>query len=96
MVAMLAYFWMHQAAPVGVNFVTEPFEATIYLDGQLLRGPDGTPCRTPCTVHGLSAGPHRVVFQWDPFDPAVIEGKLDAGIVDLTENRQITARPQGK
>ena len=87
--AASVFFWLHRPPPVGVNFVTEPYEAMIYLDGQLLRAPDGAPYRTPCTVHGHVGGSHRIVFQWDPFDPPVIDGKFDAGIVDLTENRQI-------
>ena len=67
-----------------MNFVTEPYEAMIYVDGQLQRAPDGTPYRTPCTVRGVAGGSHRVVFEWDPFDPPVGDGKFDAGIVDLT------------
>lgn len=74
---------------VDVNFVTEPFEATILLDGQLLRAPDGVPYTTPCTVPGLSGGVHRVIFRWD--DEAA---ELDAGQLDFSEHRQITARRQ--
>lgn len=77
-------------ASVDVNFVTEPFEATILLDGQLLRAPDGVPYSTPCTVPGLPGGAHRVIFRWD--DEAA---ELDAGQIDLSEHRQITARRQG-
>jgi hypothetical protein len=90
----LGFFEMHRFAPVGVNFVTEPYEAMIYCDGQLLRMPDGSPYRTPCTVRGVPTGAHHVVFQWDtdgnPFDPTATDGKLDAGMVNLAANRQIT------
>jgi serine/threonine protein kinase len=94
--AVLIFFWMRQAAPVSMNFVSEPYEAMIYLDGRLLCTPNGAPYRTPCTIGGLSAGAHHVVFQWDPFDPPVIDGTLDAGIVDFAENRQITVRPKSE
>ena len=96
--AALAVFWMLRPTAVDVNFVTEPFEATIYLDGQLLRAADGTPYRTPCTVRGLSPQPHRVAFQWDAesgvVDAPGIDGKVDAGTVDFAENRQVTVRPK--
>ena len=85
-VAALA-LWMGRAARVDVNFVTDPFEATISLDDQVLCAPDGTPYRTPCTVPALPGGAHHVVFRWD--DEV---GELDADTIDLAQNRQITAR----
>jgi serine/threonine protein kinase len=98
--ALAAYSWMHHAAPVGVNFVTDPYEATIYLDGRLLRAPDGTPYRTPCTIGGLPAGRHHVEFQWDaregPPDLSAGDDRLDAGVVDFAANRQISVRPRTK
>lgn len=96
MVAVLAMFWLHQNEPASMNFVTEPYEATIYLDGQLLRAPDGNPYRTPCTIRGLSAGNHHVVFEWDTVndtdDAPAVEHRLDAGVIDFAENRQIIVR----
>ncbi len=91
-VVAVAMFWPHRPEPIDVNFVTEPFEATIYLDDQLLRAADGVAYRTPCTVSGLSAGPHRVVFQWDADDASGVGGRLDAGTIDLGATRQIAAR----
>ena len=41
---------------VDVSFVTEPFEAKIYLDDELLRDSDGKPYITPCTVDELPGG----------------------------------------
>ena len=83
-----------------MSFVSEPFEATIYVDGQLLREPSGDPYHTPCTVRGLAAGTHHVVFQWDAAsDPSHFsgpDGKLDAGNVEFSTNRQITGRCKGK
>ena len=88
-------FWTH-GPPPGVNFVTEPYEAKIYVDGQILQTPDGTAYRTPCTIRDLPAGPHRLVFQWDadgdPFSRVPFDGKMDAGTVNFAKNRQITAR----
>ena len=39
-----------QPPRVDVNFIAEPFEATIYLDGVEPTQPDGTSYTTPCTV----------------------------------------------
>lgn len=96
----LAFFCLRPSEVVSVNFVTQPFEASIYLDGELLRSADGTPYHTPCTVSGLSAGRHRVVFQWDakndPFGVADANGRFDAGVIDFREDRQITVQPKGE
>jgi serine/threonine protein kinase len=97
---VLAFFSMRQVAPVGVNFVTDPYEATILVDGRVLRAPDGSAYRTPCTIRGLSAGAHRVAFQWDaedgPLGASAFHGKADAGIIDFAENRQIIVRAKGE
>jgi eukaryotic-like serine/threonine-protein kinase len=82
----MAVFWPHRTEPVDVNFVTKPFEATIHIDGQLLHAADGAAYRTPCTVPGLSAGPHRVVFEWDD------GSRADAGTIDFGTHRQVSAR----
>lgn len=74
------------SASVQVNFITEPYEATIYLDGKLLVQPDGQPYHTPCTVPGLPPGPHQVVFK----RPG--HADLPAGLLDLTKTREIVAR----
>jgi serine/threonine protein kinase len=74
--------------PVRVNFITEPFEATIYLDGKLLVQPDGQPYLTPCTVPDLPAGQHRVIFKRPD------HADLPAGPIDLTKTREIVARWQ--
>ena len=68
-----------------VNFITEPFEATIQLDGVPLLKPDGTPYTTPCTIPDLPAGSHRIVFQRPPLPD------LDAGRVDFRDSRDIEA-----
>jgi eukaryotic-like serine/threonine-protein kinase len=94
--AALGLFMLWPLAPVTMTFVSSPFEATIYVDGQQLRDPHGDPYRTPCTVPNLPGGKHRVVFQWDAqTDPSHLsgpDGKLDAGEIDFTTKRQITAR----
>jgi serine/threonine protein kinase len=84
-------WWQGRPKSVDVNFVTDPFEATISLDGRLLRAPDGMPYRTPCTVPGLPGDAHRVVFRWDDEVEA-----LDAGRIDFSHNRQIAARRKGR
>jgi len=94
--AALALFLLWPARSVSVNFVSDPFEATIYVDGQLLREPGGDPYRTPCTVSSLPSGTHHVVFQWDaesdPFHVSGPDGKLDAGDIDFNISRQIKGR----
>jgi eukaryotic-like serine/threonine-protein kinase len=106
-VAALVFLWPRLTDLVGgntdrvsVNFVTDLFEATIYLDGQLLYSADGDLCHTPCTVAGLSAQPHHVVFQWtEETDPLKISGpdrKKDAGMVDFSKHRQVNVQLRGK
>lgn len=73
-------------ARVDMNFITEPFEATIVVDGVELRGPDGRPFVTPCTVPALASGRHRVVFRHADHPP------LDAGEIDFSQVREISAR----
>lgn len=48
---------------VRVHFSTEPYHATIYMDGKLLVQPDGHPYTTPCTIARLPAGVHRFLFR---------------------------------
>ncbi len=73
---------------VDVSFVTDPFEARIYLDGKLLRKPDREPYTTPCTVNGLPARTCRVAFQVD--DQPRWEAK--GGPYDLRRIRQIVSK----
>ncbi len=72
-------------ATVDVNFVTEPFGAQIFVDGSRLESGNG-PYLTPCTVPGLTAAPHRVVFR----HPEV--GDVEAGGVDFGRVREVSAR----
>ena len=73
-----------------VNFITEPFEATIQLDGVPLLKPDGTPYTTPCTIPDLPAGSHQIVFQRPPLPD------LDVGRVDFRDSRDIEAHWDAK
>lgn len=85
---MAAAWWFgpRPVARVDVNILSEPFEATIRLDGELLRDPSGQPYRTPCTIEGLSASPHHIVLEHAGLPP------LDAGTIDLAREREIVAR----
>lgn len=47
---------------VHVNFVTDPFGATVRLDGEVVVDDDGNPVTTPCTVENLEARLHVVTF----------------------------------
>jgi serine/threonine protein kinase len=70
-------------AGVSVNFISEPFDATIYLDGNLLLNSDGVPCTTPCTARNLSPRVYRVTLKHDRL------GEWDAGEFDFAETREI-------
>lgn len=73
---------------VDVSFVTDPFEACIFLDGQMLRDPGGEPYTTPCTVPGLSAHVCRVFFQIGN-EP---RWEAKGGPFDLGKTRQIVSK----
>jgi eukaryotic-like serine/threonine-protein kinase len=99
-VAAAVVLWPRPPDRVNVSFVTQPFEATIHLDGRLLLAPDGKPFHTPCSVSGLSAKTHHVEFQWtaasDPSGASGPDRQFDAGMIDFGKRRQITAQPGGK
>ena len=78
-------FWTARPPRVHVNFVTDPFEATIFLDGQQQFKPDGTPWTTPCTIEDLPARDHRVVLKHEQRPDIVRQ-------VDFGEVRQIEVR----
>lgn len=86
LVAILAWAaWFMPPKRTHVNFITDPFEAAIYLDGRLMQR-DGEPYRTPCTIEDLPARTHHVEFRLAGYPP------LDAGEQDFAEIRQIAAR----
>ncbi len=73
---------------VDVSFVSNPFEARIYLDDKLLCKPDGEPYTTPCTVNGLPARTCRVAFQVGDEPRWEAEG----GPYDFSRIRQIVSK----
>ena len=77
--------WPTRVPHVTVNFISDPLEATIYLDEETLPSPDGTPYQTPCTILNLPARSHHVVLKHDRL------GELDIGHVDFAETREIVA-----
>jgi hypothetical protein len=87
LLAALGWRWWSNPLPrTYVNFITEPYEATICMDGTVLTKPDGTSYTTPCTVPDLTAKIHHVVFQHTGLED------LDLGSVDFAETPEITAR----
>ncbi len=84
-VAALTAWWREGVPGVDVNFLTEPYEAQIYLDGRLQTGPNGTAYRTPCTIPGLRPRPFRVVFAWEDREEVV-----DLGVVDFAQSREVS------
>jgi serine/threonine protein kinase len=79
-------FWFTRPPRVDVNFITEPYEATILIDGVPQLQSDGTPYTTPCTVTGLSAQEHSVAFQREG------SADRDAGKINFSKMREVTAR----
>ena len=84
--ALVIGLWPARPLRVEVNFITEPFEATIEIDGVLLLKPDGSPYTTPCTVSDLSAADHNTIFKHKGLDD------LDAGRIDFKQTRELVAR----
>jgi hypothetical protein len=85
--ALAAALWWGRGRPteVDVNFVTDRFDATIWLDGEVLRDLGGNAYTTPCTVPGLSADVHDVVFK----RPGLPD--LELGRIDFSKTRDIDA-----
>jgi serine/threonine protein kinase len=79
-------FWPTEPERVRINFITHPFEATIYIDGKLQTHEDGTSYTTPCTITGLAAQPQPVMFRREGLPD------LKIGEVDFRKTRQITGR----
>ncbi|MHB8897372.1 MAG: serine/threonine-protein kinase [Thermoguttaceae bacterium] len=71
---------------VTISFITDPFEAEIVVDGQILRAPDGSAYRTPVTVPNLPWGEHEVVFR----RPGALD--LPAGRIDFTTTGEVEAK----
>ena len=71
---------------VSVSFITDPYEATIYLDGECQVDSEGTPYRTPCTIDDLPVGTFRVAFQCDD------QPRWESGPRDFAKTRQIVSR----
>jgi eukaryotic-like serine/threonine-protein kinase len=73
------------SASVAVNFITEPVEAEVMIDGKPARAADGRPLTTPFTA-SVPPGRHRVAF----VHPR--RGTLDGGTVDFDAAREVVAR----
>jgi serine/threonine protein kinase len=81
--ALLLGFWIGHPRTVHVNFLTEPFEATVHLDGNEQKDADGKPYQTPCTIQNLDPGVHHVEFRLTGRNP------LDAGPHNFAEVRRV-------
>ena len=79
-----AVFWMNRPSRVRVNFITHPFEATIFLDDEPLVDAKGNPYKTPCSVGNLPARVCRVAFEHRDK-----QNRLDIGLQDLAKKRRI-------
>jgi serine/threonine protein kinase len=79
-------YWWLRPERVHVNFISYPFGATVLLDGREVRGPEGDPLKTPCTVDDLPAKPHDVALRYP--------GRPDAelGAIDFSKVRQVVGR----
>lgn len=77
--------WTLLPRRVDVSFVTEPYEAMIYLDGELLHNSAGEPYTTPCTITVPREHGCRVAFECDG------RPRWDAGQFDLARTQQIVS-----
>ena len=82
----IAGFWLTFPKRVHVNFITEPWDASVYLDGEAWAAPDGTDYRTPCTIPDLPARVHHVMFKREG------AADFDAGQIDFAEIREIVVQ----
>lgn len=82
---VVAGFWATRPRLVHVNFVSHPFEATIWLDDTLQVDGDGTPYKTPCTIENLPARVHNIKFQHDELGDLVVSPR------DFAKARRIEA-----
>jgi len=82
-------YWATRPPLVHVNFITDPFEATIYLDDRPLLRNDQTAYQTPCTIENLPARPHHIRFKHDGLPDQ------DAGRIDFATTRQVVVRFDG-
>jgi len=82
-------YWATRPPRVHVNFITLPYEATIYLDDEQMMRTNETPYTTPCTIDGLPARVHHVVFKCEDIPD------YDAGHFDFATTRQINVPLDG-
>lgn len=84
--AALTWVSRQRDSDYSVNFITQPFEAEILIDDQLVTDPNGTPYRTPCTIPRSRAGVHKVIFRLDN------RPDLVAGQIDFSKQREVMGR----
>jgi eukaryotic-like serine/threonine-protein kinase len=80
---MVCAFLFMRRPDITVNFITEPFEATVYLDGELQADAEGGAYTTPCTLRGLRPRSYKVILKHAGFPDR------DLGDVNLGEIREI-------
>jgi serine/threonine protein kinase len=83
LIALVVWLWPEPPTHLYVNFVTDPFEATIYIDDELQMDDQQTVYTTPCTIENLPTTVHHVVFRHDLY------GDLDVGLHDFAKERRI-------
>lgn len=82
-------YWITRPPHVYVNLITLPYEATIHLDGQRMIRTAEVPYTTPCTIDGLPARLHHVVFKCEDIPD------YSAGYYDFATTRQINISLEG-
>lgn len=88
-VSLLGIWSYRSHSTVHVNFITRPFEATVYIDGELQHDSDEQPYLTPCTIESLSLGVHHVEFR-APDRPPLEATPYDFGKVRRVERAWTT------
>ncbi|HUT95685.1 MAG TPA: serine/threonine-protein kinase [Thermoguttaceae bacterium] len=82
-------WWLRHVPLVGhrgvdVNFITRPFNATVYLDDVLQTDPNGTPYLTPCTIPNVPRRVHHVRLEHEAL------GEWE-GEIDFAQSTEIVA-----
>ncbi len=87
LLTVAGFIWWRFVAPsrVDVNFIADHFDATVWVDGELMRDLEGNAHTTPCTIGNLAAGMHQVVFK----HPDLAD--LELGSIDFSKTREIVA-----
>jgi serine/threonine protein kinase len=83
--ALLPAALIRRPPSLRANFVSQPYGATVFVDGKPLLDLNGAPLTTPCTADNLPPGEHRVLLRLPLREDA------DAGTINFATAQQVEA-----